>query len=134
MSTSLMSMSTCLCLHVLLRPCLYPAIPGFLDFRCNIIIPTQMCIFFFLIRISYQSTSGVESESPEKLRGRSRIVLLLPRILQSRRRSVVRSFVHYRSVIPNSLPSFHRHSSFVIRRSFVVHLPDYCKPRISSES
>lgn len=28
----------CLCLYVLLRPYLYPAIPGFLDFRCNIMI------------------------------------------------------------------------------------------------
>lgn len=24
--------------HVLLRPCLYPAIPGFLDFRCDVMI------------------------------------------------------------------------------------------------
>lgn len=28
----------CLCLHVLLRPYLYPAIPGRLDFRCDVMI------------------------------------------------------------------------------------------------
>lgn len=128
-----MSMSTCLCLHVLLRPYLYPAIPGFLDFRCDIMIDTQMCIFFCLIRISYLSSSGVESE-PQKneLRGRSRIVLLFPRILQERRRrSVGRSVV--RSFVPLFQIPFY--PFIAIRHSlFVVHLPDYCKPRISSES
>lgn len=86
-------------------------------------------IFSALIRISYQSSSGVESESTKNKKNYEGVVGLYITSFSSYPackkdvvgRSVVcsfiPSFIHYRSVIPNSLPSFHRHSSFVRRSS-----------------
>lgn len=102
-------------------------------------IDSQMCIFFCLIRISYQSTSGVESQSQkinyEGVVGLYFFFLVSCKVDVGRSvgRSVVRSFVYssfrdskFLSIL---LSPFVNHYS-----SFVVHLPDYCKPRISSES
>lgn len=109
-----------------------------LPVRCYDTYP-DVHIFSALIRISYLSTSGVESESPQK--NYEGVVGLYFFFLVSYKADVGRSvgclFVHsfiHRSVGYSKFPSIFS-SPFVIRHSsFVVHLPDYCKPRISSES
>lgn len=100
-----------------------------LPVRCYDRFP-DVHIFSALIRISYLSSSGVESESPQKeLRGRSRIVLLFSRILPAKKTSAVGRSVG-RLFVCSSITLSFRDSKFlpvypsiVIRRSFVVHLP-----------
>lgn len=88
-------------------------------------IDTQMCIFFCLIRISYLSTSGVESESQKKKIYEGVVGLYFFFLVSCKAdvgRSFVRSFVY--SFVPLFQIPFHpfiaiRHLSFVVRSSFI---------------